>query len=527
MSSMGLAHIFPTTPSKRYSPVLCKLVPKPFTTAFPHVDIHKLLSPDLLHQIIKGTFKDHIVNWIKEYIIKNHPKAQAERILANIDRRIATVPSFPGLQHFHKGRGFKQWMGNNSKGLMKVYLPTIANHIPPAMVKVVTALIKLCYLVQCNVIRETALRQIQSTLDCFHGHQEIFRDVGIRPDGFSLPQQHSCHSLTSCGLLNHHHYESKHIKAIKRHYRRSGRNKPLGQMLVTNQCIDKLAATRMLDGSPTSAANAWLGLFSNRTPANDATPDLSMQPAPLHDHEDNHTPINDPEAGVEISLAKRCVHCSPHNLFSPSQKIRQPDLPQLAHQFLFTALNPDTPIPEAVSDLLEITGKINVYNLAHVVFYSPSNFSGLRGMHHKRIRSAVSWHSGQPWHDCIFIENSDSPDAPGFKSLLVAQVYLKLLKLKCQNTDACTLIHWFSTVGDAPDDESTMWIIKPDYLPGNKPFLEVVHLDSILRSAHLIGVAGCDFLPSHPKLEFLMALDLFKLFYVNKFADHHAYKITF
>ena len=34
--------------------------------------------------------------------------------------RIAAVPSFPGLCHFHEGRGFKQWTGNDSKGLMKV-----------------------------------------------------------------------------------------------------------------------------------------------------------------------------------------------------------------------------------------------------------------------------------------------------------------------------------------------------------------------------------------------------------------------
>ena len=34
--------------------------------------------------------------------------------------RIAAVPSFPGLRHFHEGRRFKQWTGNDSKGLMKV-----------------------------------------------------------------------------------------------------------------------------------------------------------------------------------------------------------------------------------------------------------------------------------------------------------------------------------------------------------------------------------------------------------------------
>jgi hypothetical protein len=53
--------------------------------SFPQVDIHELLSPDLLHQLIKGTFKDHIVSWVEKYIINDNVKAQAELILADID----------------------------------------------------------------------------------------------------------------------------------------------------------------------------------------------------------------------------------------------------------------------------------------------------------------------------------------------------------------------------------------------------------------------------------------------------------
>ena len=216
----------------------------------------------------------------------------------------------------------------------------------------------------------------------------------------------------------------------------------------------------------------------------------------------------------------------PRDLQSLAQKIRQPDLPRLAHQFLFGALNPDAPIP-ALDDLPEITEPIYVHNSARVVFYAPSDFSGLRGMHQERIRSAASWHHGRPRRDCVYVGNSDSPDAPGFKSLLVARVHLFFSFRHDDVSYPCALVHWFSTVGNAPDDETTMWIVEPDYLAGKKPFLEVIHLDSILRSAHLIGVAGRNFLPSHPTIDFLMALDSFKSFYVNKFADHHAHETAF
>ncbi|KAG1889253.1 hypothetical protein F4604DRAFT_1915123 [Suillus subluteus] len=35
----------------------------PFTNDFPQADIHELLSFNLLHQLIKGAFKDHLVDW--------------------------------------------------------------------------------------------------------------------------------------------------------------------------------------------------------------------------------------------------------------------------------------------------------------------------------------------------------------------------------------------------------------------------------------------------------------------------------
>ncbi|KAJ3505225.1 hypothetical protein NLJ89_g7528 [Agrocybe chaxingu] len=475
----------------------------PFTTAFPRADIHELLSPDLLHQIIKGTFKDHIVDWVEQCIKAAHPKAQADRILADIDRRIAAVPSFPGLRHFHEGRGFKQWTGDDSKGLMKVYLPAIAGHVPPEMVKAVAALIDLCYLVRQNVIDEKALAQIKSTLDRFHQYREIFRELGIRPDGFSLPRQHSLShyvfSITQFGAPNglcSSITESKHVKAVKKPYRRSSRNKPLGQMLVTNQRVDKIAAARtdftargMLNGA-SSTANLLSSLHSNLSSHETRPEPTTLQPAqPVVNlgssdpsHEDHTTvdererhdagPEDDPEADAEISLAKTYMRNLPRDIYELAHKIKQPDLPLLARRFLYGVLNHNSPTPAAavpIDNLPDITEKVYVYNSARVVYYAPSDVSGLRGMHRERIRSVRS----------------------------------------------C----------DTPDDETGMWIVEPDYLARQKRSLEVVHLDTILRGAHLIGVAGPHFLPSNPKVEFSMALDSFKSFYVNNAQNEKLWKL--
>ncbi|KAG1807397.1 hypothetical protein EV424DRAFT_1647048 [Suillus variegatus] len=193
----------------------------PFTNNFPRGDIHELIAPDLLHQLIKGMFKDHLVTWVGKYLRLVHGEKEAERIQDDIDRRIAAVASFSGLRRFPEGRGFKQWTGDDSKALMKVYLPAIQGHVPTDVVRSFRAFLEFCYLVRRNIITESTLAQIQEALDRFHQYREIFKSTGVTPT-FSLPQQHSsshyillirlfgapnglCSSIT----------ETKHIKAVK------------------------------------------------------------------------------------------------------------------------------------------------------------------------------------------------------------------------------------------------------------------------------------------------------------------------
>ena len=64
-----------------------KVMALPFTHAFPQADIHELLSPDILHQLIKGTFKDHLVTWVEEYLERKYAtdKKMLKKVLADID----------------------------------------------------------------------------------------------------------------------------------------------------------------------------------------------------------------------------------------------------------------------------------------------------------------------------------------------------------------------------------------------------------------------------------------------------------
>ena len=88
---MGLFQISRYVPTVS-SPLIAVDVPQPFTMRFPRADIHELLTCHLLHQVIKGTFKDHLVEWVKDYLKKAHGPSKGNAILDEIDRRYVKHP---------------------------------------------------------------------------------------------------------------------------------------------------------------------------------------------------------------------------------------------------------------------------------------------------------------------------------------------------------------------------------------------------------------------------------------------------
>lgn len=119
------------------------------------------------------------------------------------------------------------------------------------MVRALSSFLDFCYLVRRSAHTETTLKEIDDALSKFHLHRKVFEDEGVRPGGLSIPRQHSLVHYKSviqlfgspnglCSSIT----ESKHIKAVKEPWRRSSRYKALGQMLLTNQRLDKLAASK-------------------------------------------------------------------------------------------------------------------------------------------------------------------------------------------------------------------------------------------------------------------------------------------
>ncbi|KAJ6613212.1 hypothetical protein B0H10DRAFT_2165391 [Mycena sp. CBHHK59/15] len=144
-------------------------------------------------------------------------------------------------------------------------------------------------------------------------------------------------------------------------------------------------------------------------------------------------------------------------------------------------------------------------------------------MHHEQIRATKSWYNSPPHYDCIFMEHDK--DLTGFQGLHAVHVHM-LFCFKYHGIDyPCALIHWVLARGDHPCPDTGMWIVMLDSLCDGGPSLAIVHLDCVLRSAHVIGVAGQDFIPIR-NFDFSDSLDVFNAFYVHKYADHHAHEIA-
>jgi hypothetical protein len=488
---------------------------------FPRADIHELLTPDILHQLIKGVFKDHLFTWIQRYIEVEHGSAAAKKIMDDIDRKIASVPSFPGLRRFPEGRNFKQWTGDDSKALMKVCIPAIAEHVPDEMIYTLRAYMDFCYMARRSSHTEDTLNDMSSCLERFYKYRPIFKDHGIR-ENFNLPRQHSlAHYIVSIRLFGSPNgvcssiTESKHIDAVKKPWRRTNKDNPLLQILAINVRMSKIAAARadfarrgMLNDLPKPGKHDRLFNIEGEKP-------------------DDTAGTMDDVAGAEGEplvtppvLASKPVCSKP--VKEIAKRIKQPDLLIHIRRFLQQQLYPDPDLESLPVDMCpEFNGKVSLYSSTRGTFYAPSEACGNGGMHAETVRSTSSWRNGSERRDTVLVQAGSDDEPMG--GLVIGRVRAFLAIDHKREHYPCALVEWLTPVDDQPDPLTGCWIVKPETIRSSgKRVVNLISLDTIVRSCLLQGVTGSSFIPKD--FEHHETHTSFKTFYFNKYADYHTHE---
>ncbi|KIK13237.1 hypothetical protein PISMIDRAFT_119195, partial [Pisolithus microcarpus 441] len=499
----------------------------PFTEDFPQADICQLLAPDILHQLVKGGFKDHLVEWVGKYLELKYGKAGAKERMMDIDRRIAAVPPFPGLRRFPDGRGFSQWTGDDSKALMKyplVYLPAIEGHVPQDIVRTLRAFLEFCYIVRQNIITDDTLSDLKNALDHFHYHREIFRDVGVRVEGFSLPRQHSLvhyealiHLFGAPNGLCTSITKSKHITVVKKPWWWSSKYRALGQILRTNQRLAQLAATRS-----DFEARGMLPISWPRENVNS----MSQHFDDMEDEHEHAGVVDDRPvlAHSDVKLARCHARGRARSVPALAIELGIPMLSTLIGQFLYEQLQCESISPSAGAPRLPVfASALKVFHSATATFVSPSDPSGIGGMRREKICAIPVWHHGPAQYDTIFMSTDDT-----FNGMLSMEVARMLCFFSFVYTNgysySCALIHWFDRIADEPDDLTGMWMVRPSFMADGSKNLSVIHVDSIVCSAHLLPIFRREQVPQ--SVDFHNSLDIYHRFYVNRFADYHAFELA-
>lgn len=167
----------------------------------------------------------------------------------------------------------------------------------------------------------------------------------------------------------------------------------------------------------------------------------------------------------------------------------------------------------------DFKGRIFVYHSAVARFFAPSDLCGTGGMYRERIRSNPNWREGYIRHDTVFVETNPAPGQRGMQGMEIARVRLFFSFMLDDKHYPCALVEWFIPSNE-PDEDTRMWVVRPEFHDDGQRTLDVIHLESVARAAHLLPVFGSSFIPE--ELHFSDALEVFRAYFVNNFVDHHS-----
>ncbi|KIK60606.1 hypothetical protein GYMLUDRAFT_123737, partial [Collybiopsis luxurians FD-317 M1] len=248
---------------------------EPFWVGFPLVDIHRCITPDVLHQLYQGVLK-HLIWWVQEVMGEGE-----------LDCRIRSLPPACGVRHFENGiSALAQVSGTERKHMIRILLSCLVGKIDPKGIIACRSLLNFAHLAQYPSHDEETLGYMQEELDNWHKHRSYFIEKGPRED-FNIPKFHSLlHYIDAIrwfGTTDNYNtemFERLHIDFAKEGWRASNKRDHFPQMVKFLSRQEKIAShdfyLSWIDESPNAEGNAEEEETEIKGGSEDSTVSLSI-----------------------------------------------------------------------------------------------------------------------------------------------------------------------------------------------------------------------------------------------------------